>query len=398
MKKRNLFPVLFAALMLFIFAAPANATILDENMCVNTMGGIWSSNTSPKMCNVSGSYNFSSVDVLDINSEVALNIFGILGNFGTINTNAGGIFENFGYIYNVGNINISDGGTLNNDGITHNISFYNGGTIFIACGGTFNGSDPVGNSVTYELCTGPNTPIGSNIQVSISPINVTFEHVTSSGNTTLEVIDGYGNERAGFMFLGRYYDVSTTAGFVGNVTVCLNYDVSLPLAEERNLIIMHLNGSNWEDVTMPGYPDTVNHVICGRVTSLSPFGVALPTGLVWSNMTVDSHGVTGQFTSLALDSSGKPHISYTSLFNIDLYYASWTGSGWNIETVDSAGDVGYFTSLALDSSGKPHISYNDNANDDLKYASRTESGWINETVDLEGLQAVLLLIPLENRI
>jgi len=42
--------------------------------------------------------------------------------------------------------------------------------------------------------------------------------------------------------------------------------------------------------------------------------------------------------------------------------------GWVIETVDSTGYVGYYTSLALDASGYPCISYLDYSNYDLKYA------------------------------
>lgn len=46
-------------------------------------------------------------------------------------------------------------------------------------------------------------------------------------------------------------------------------------------------------------------------------------------------------------------------------------SEWSIQTVDSEGNVGYYTSIALDSSDRPHISYYDETNDDLKYARWT---------------------------
>jgi|GEM_PF-5145481 len=39
---------------------------------------------------------------------------------------------------------------------------------------------------------------------------------------------------------------------------------------------------------------------------------------------------------------------------------------WVIETVDSTGRVGLFTSIAVDSSGNPHISYFDESNRYLK--------------------------------
>ena len=87
---------------------------------------------------------------------------------------------------------------------------------------------------------------------------------------------------------------------------------------------------------------------------------------------MDSAGTVGADTSLALDSSGNPRISYYG--NNTLKYARCdTGcdvpGNWNRETVDSAADsVGAYTSLELDSSDNPHISYYDLTNGNLKYA------------------------------
>jgi len=103
----------------------------------------------------------------------------------------------------------------------------------------------------------------------------------------------------------------------------------------------------------------------------------------WNIQTVDSTGDVGWYTSLALDSSGNPHISYDDLSNGNLKYAAWTGSAWNIQTVDSA-KSNLDTSLALDSSGNPHISYLDTTNAYLKYATWTGSTWNIQTIGLGG--------------
>ncbi|MFP4608747.1 MAG: fibronectin type III domain-containing protein, partial [Candidatus Aenigmatarchaeota archaeon] len=88
----------------------------------------------------------------------------------------------------------------------------------------------------------------------------------------------------------------------------------------------------------------------------------------------------GRSTSIALDGTGNPHISYRDSTNNNLKYARWTGSEWNIETVDSDGDVGMSTSISLDSDDNPHISYYD-GNLNLKYARWTGTEWNAETVD-----------------
>ncbi|MBD3400862.1 MAG: hypothetical protein GF399_11115, partial [Candidatus Coatesbacteria bacterium] len=83
---------------------------------------------------------------------------------------------------------------------------------------------------------------------------------------------------------------------------------------------------------------------------------SMATASEWAFQWVDKHSSIG-YSSLVLDSSGNPHISYFDSTNYDLKYAAWNGASWVIETVDSTGDVGRYTSLALDSYGSPSISY-----------------------------------------
>ncbi len=93
----------------------------------------------------------------------------------------------------------------------------------------------------------------------------------------------------------------------------------------------------------------------------------------WNSVAVDSTGDVGEYTSLALDGSGNPRISYYAYETRDLKYA-WCDTGcdsagnWNSVTVESDGDVGLYTSLALDSSGNPRVSYYRSDTDDLQYA------------------------------
>jgi len=121
------------------------------------------------------------------------------------------------------------------------------------------------------------------------------------------------------------------------------------------------------------------------------------TGSAWDIQTVDEAGYVGYRSSLALDVSSNPHISYYDWGRSTLKYAHWTDGAWNIQTVDSGGSMGGSTSLAVDASGNPHVGYYDDAHDDLKYAHWTGHAWDIQIVDGQGGNSISLALDASGR-
>jgi len=124
-----------------------------------------------------------------------------------------------------------------------------------------------------------NTPVGSNVTVSLESGTVTFPTVNQSGTTTMTTSaeNPVGPTPSDFYVIqGNFYDITTTANYSGLITVGITYDES-QVDNEESLRLFHWIGSEWEDATTS--VDTVENIVYGEVDSLSPFFIGEPTVL-----------------------------------------------------------------------------------------------------------------------
>lgn len=154
----------------------------------------------------------------------------------------------------------------------------------------------------------------------------------------------------------------------------------------------------------------------------------------WKTEIVDGSGDKGWYSSLALNTSGRPCIAYVNNDTDHLRYTFWTGSAWVFQDIDTSskaqqpslfhpqvllgsprvtyydlataslkyswrgniapfawattpetvdtGGVGWGSSLVVDENGTPKVSYCDFTNSKLKYALRGNDGlWLKQSLD-----------------
>jgi uncharacterized repeat protein (TIGR03803 family) len=124
-----------------------------------------------------------------------------------------------------------------------------------------------------------NTPVGTGVSVApvdrdtgTAPASVTFGEITLGGNTSISISATESEVPAGFS-LGdppRFYDITTTATFAGSIIVCINYS-GVSYQDESQVRLLHHEDGQWLDRTTS--LDVHADVVCGSVTSLSPFVV-----------------------------------------------------------------------------------------------------------------------------
>jgi WD40 repeat protein len=130
-------------------------------------------------------------------------------------------------------------------------------------------------------------------------IAISFSDVTSAGATTVTTTNTTPfSAPAGFQISGVpvYYEVATTARF-SSAVACFQYDPAGLPSPETSLRLAHYNRSidpvtnqviGWEDVTIPGSPDSATHTICGQVSTFSPFVIGIASvDFLFNSLLVD---------------------------------------------------------------------------------------------------------------
>jgi len=121
------------------------------------------------------------------------------------------------------------------------------------------------------------------VTVNLGPAAVTFSNVITPGVTTVTPIDpasvGKLPDRYVLRGLKLAFDIDTTATFSGPITICFNVSQVNDQNLFNKLRILHREGQVKEDRTIlppdSPAPNFAARTICARVTSLSPFVIAV---------------------------------------------------------------------------------------------------------------------------
>ncbi|MFN8491589.1 MAG: choice-of-anchor D domain-containing protein [Caldilineaceae bacterium] len=208
--------------------------------------------------------------------------------------------------------------------------------------------------VKVAHCGNATCTSGNSFQIAASSQSANYLSLAldSGGKPVVSYYSSYPN------FVLRLVHCGNTTCSSGNTVVNVDSSVdvglynSIKLDNSGNPVISYYDNNN----------DDLKLVHCGNANCSAGNSI----------VTIDNAGDVGRYTSLALDNSGRPVISYYDLTNGNLKVVQCGNtnctSGNTFQTVDSTGDVGQYTALRLDSSGAPVIAYYDVTNGDLKLA------------------------------
>ena len=190
--------------------------------------------------------------------------------------------------------------------------------------------------------------------------SVGVDQAGGNGSTTSIAVDGTGRLHVG------YHDSNTGdlkyATCSGGCTTGTNWTAITVVAAGSENLSLEVDGSGAVHVSYQG-EDHLRYASCpGQCGTASN----------WTTLAVDTAGGVGGHPSLVVDGSGRRHVSYYDHANGDLKYATCAAGctaaeSWQSAAVDQVGDVGSGSSLAVDGSGRVHVSYHDATDGGIRY-------------------------------
>jgi hypothetical protein len=140
------------------------------------------------------------------------------------------------------------------------------------------------------------TPIGTNVNVTVGTTSLSFNTVSSGGTTTITPISSgsAGSVPSGFSIGGfGAFEINTTATYTPPITVCVTLPSALTQTQFNQLRFMHNENGTLVDRTSSRTFSTRR--LCATVDSLSPFAIA-------EAIDPDLPGISG----FVLDNNGDP--------------------------------------------------------------------------------------------
>jgi hypothetical protein len=161
------------------------------------------------------------------------------------------------------------------------------------------------------------------------------------------------------------------------------------------LCYLHFDGTTWHATTVEeisssdaslaldgaGFPHIIYLAHPGGQSYALRY--ACPDGTGWHVETLVT-SYDGLESDLAVDSLDQPHVAYCDDSDAELIYMASDGTSWYSETV--ATDWSADPSLALDTTGRPHIVFWSSG---LNYAVRDGGTWNSESLGIPGYWATL---------
>lgn len=211
--------------------------------------------------------------------------------------------------------------------------------------------DFTNTSLKILTCGNANCTAGNTITTADSAGDVgryPSLQLDSNGNPAVSYLDATNGKLKVLRCGNALCTAGNTFALVGNNSI-VGYFSSLALDGGNNPTISYWDRTNGD----------LNVLRCSNASCSTGNTITIP----------DSTGNVGQYTSLKLDASSNPVVSYYDVTNgnLKVLHCGSTTCGINSTTVaDMAVQAGQYSAIKLDALGNPVVSYWDQANGDLK--------------------------------